>query len=208
MDDDPNKRISTLTKSFIGILTGILILGGIFIVKGLDKEIEEITISPSESYVYAVLNPDEIALRTEKDFIGGVQEETKSLIIDLEVPDWEILNPINDSRITHHYWWQHRALDITTDSGNHTIHATANGRVSFVGWVPGYGKRIEINHNNGFVSTYSHLSEYSVGINQVVGSSDELGVMGWTGETTGLHLHFELMYDGVKIDPEPYLITY
>ena len=75
------------------------------------------------------------------------------------------------------------------------------------GWPDGfgYGNRVMIDHGNGFVTLYAHLSSISVGVGQTVNRGDVVGRMGSTGRSTGTHLHFEIRKGGVLVDPLGYL---
>ncbi|WP_391205994.1 peptidoglycan DD-metalloendopeptidase family protein [Psychrobacillus sp. L4] len=100
------------------------------------------------------------------------------------------------------YRWgrQHEGIDIARPSG-FTIKATDNGVVVAAGWDGTYGKRVIVDHHNGYKTTYAHLSSISVSIGEVVPQGSKLGVMGSTGRATGTHLHFEVEKNGVTINP-------
>lgn len=87
------------------------------------------------------------------------------------------------------------------------ILAAANGRVSHAGWRSGYGKCVEIDHGNGLVTRYAHLSRISVAQGQKIGKGEKLGGMGSTGRSTATHLHFEVRMNGKAINPKPFLET-
>jgi murein DD-endopeptidase MepM/ murein hydrolase activator NlpD len=99
----------------------------------------------------------------------------------------------------------HPAIDIGGDTGN-AIFATDNGVVVYAGWSNyGYGNLIVIDHGNGWQSAYAHLSAVSVGCGQSVFQGTYIGAMGSTGNSSGPHLHFELVYNGAKPNPLDYL---
>ncbi|MBQ8911815.1 MAG: M23 family metallopeptidase, partial [Clostridia bacterium] len=62
-----------------------------------------------------------------------------------------------------------------------------------------------IDHGNGYVSLYAHMSQALRGVGAVVKQGDIVGYSGKTGRVTGPHLHFELSKDGVLVDPEDYM---
>jgi hypothetical protein len=82
--------------------------------------------------------------------------------------------------------------------------AAANGTVINAGWGGAYGYRIEIDHGNGYVTTYNHLSRIDVTSGKVI-AGQEIGKSGTTGNTTGPHLHFEVMKDGLFENPTDWL---
>lgn len=98
----------------------------------------------------------------------------------------------------------HRGIDIAKPS-NYTIKASDNGRVTFVGRDGTYGNKIIINHNNGYETVYAHLSSMKVQVGQVVSKGAAIGVMGSTGRSTGVHLHFEVHKNGSYVNPLAYL---
>nr|WP_246625213.1 M23 family metallopeptidase [Fictibacillus nanhaiensis] len=99
---------------------------------------------------------------------------------------------------------EHKGMDIARPS-NRSILAADNGTVAFAGWDGDYGNKIIINHNNGMRTVYAHLSSISVSKGAVVQKGSKIGVMGSTGQSTGIHLHFEVYKDGALKDPEDYL---
>lgn len=102
-------------------------------------------------------------------------------------------------------WGQfHKGIDIARPY-NRTIKAADNGVVVFAGWDGGYGKKIIIDHHNGFRTVYAHLATISVRVGQTVQKGQKIGVMGSTGNSTGVHLHFEIYKNGVLQNPMKYL---
>lgn len=103
------------------------------------------------------------------------------------------------------YWWGHRGIDIANATGT-PIAAADGGYVTFAGWSPvGYGYMVTIDHGNGFVTLYAHLSQWYVSPGQAVARGQIIGAMGSTGRSTGPHLHFEIRYGGDLLNPRIYL---
>lgn len=99
----------------------------------------------------------------------------------------------------------HPAIDIGGSIGN-PIYATDSGVVVYAGWSSyGYGNLIVIDHGNGWQSAYAHLSSVAVTCGQSVYQGTVIGSLGTTGNSSGPHLHFELVYNGVKVNPWDYL---
>ncbi|MEC7286661.1 MAG: M23 family metallopeptidase, partial [Bacteroidota bacterium] len=65
----------------------------------------------------------------------------------------------------------------------------------------GYGKHIRINHGYGYVTLYAHLSKYNVRKGQKVKRGDIIGFVGNTGRSQAPHLHYEVIKDGIAINP-------
>ena len=103
------------------------------------------------------------------------------------------------------YWssgW-HTGLDFRMKTGS-TVVAAANGEVISAGWGGAYGYRIEIDHGNGYVTTYNHLSKIEVTSGKVT-AGQEIAKSGSTGNVTGPHLHFEVIKDGEFENPAQWL---
>lgn len=98
----------------------------------------------------------------------------------------------------------HRGIDIARPS-DYTIKAADNGTVTFVGWDGSYGRKIVVDHNNGYQTVYAHLSAFKVSVGQTVEKGMEIGVMGSSGHSTGTHLHFEVLINGANQNPLSYL---
>ena len=109
-------------------------------------------------------------------------------------------------RITQGYRFYHKAIDIANKGGS-TILAADSGTVIGAGWLDGYGygNRIIIDHGNGYVTLYAHLSTVQVKAGQKVNRGDLIGRMGSTGRSTGTHLHFEIRQGGVLLNPLSFL---
>ncbi|MFC5601679.1 peptidoglycan DD-metalloendopeptidase family protein [Sporosarcina koreensis] len=94
----------------------------------------------------------------------------------------------------------HQGIDIARPSSR-SIFASDNGVVTDVGYHGTYGNRIIITHNNGYKTLYAHLSSIDVKVGQTVPQGSKIGVMGSTGRSTGMHLHFEVFKNGSNINP-------
>ena len=107
--------------------------------------------------------------------------------------------------LTQGYWYGHRAIDIGSSEGA-AIRAADKGYVSFAGWTDiGYGYLIVLDHANGYQSYYAHLSNIFIVEGQAVESTEVIGAMGNTGNSTGPHLHFEIRYNDYPTNPLVYL---
>ena len=98
----------------------------------------------------------------------------------------------------------HRAIDIPAPTGT-PMYASDGGTVIYAGMSGSYGNHIKIRHNNGFVTLYAHLSSIGVKYGEQVFQGQEIGKVGSTGRSTGPHLHFEIIKNGVQVNPEAYL---
>ena len=97
----------------------------------------------------------------------------------------------------------HTGLDIASNMGT-TVYAADNGTITLAGWNGGYGNCVMIDHGNGYVTLYGHLSYIAVSEGQSVSKGDTIGQVGSTGNSTGPHLHFEVLRAGTRVDPEQF----
>jgi LysM repeat protein len=108
-------------------------------------------------------------------------------------------------RITQYYWWAHRAIDIGCVTET-PVYASDGGTVIYSGWSAiGYGNLIVLDHGNGFQTYYAHLNSIWVANGQFVPQGTPIGGVGTTGNSSGPHLHFEIRYNGVLLNPLDYL---
>lgn len=98
----------------------------------------------------------------------------------------------------------HKGIDIAASQGS-PVYAYANGTIIYAGWKSGYGNFIAIDHGNGMVSRYGHLSAIYVSVGQQVAVRQRIGAVGSTGVSTGPHLHFEVLINGAFKNPQNYL---
>lgn len=85
------------------------------------------------------------------------------------------------------------------------LDATASGVVTKAGWMTGYGRIVEIQHDFGFKTRYAHLRRISVKRGQRVERGDEVGQLGNSGRSTGPHLHYEVWFEGRRVNPYHYV---
>jgi len=102
------------------------------------------------------------------------------------------------------YFGRHTGIDIAGGSGS-AVMAADSGTVTFAGWDGGYGRCVVINHGNGLSTRYAHLSSMSVSVGNSVSRGQAIGTRGSTGNSTGPHLHFEVLSGGSFVNPLNYL---
>ncbi|MCB0689074.1 MAG: peptidoglycan DD-metalloendopeptidase family protein, partial [Saprospiraceae bacterium] len=107
--------------------------------------------------------------------------------------------------VTSRYGWRdgtlHRGIDLDLVTGD-DVYAILDGKVRYVRSHAGHGKTVVIRHENGLETVYAHLSKQLVEENQVVHKGEVIGKGGTTGNARGSHLHLEVRYEGVTINPE------
>ena len=98
----------------------------------------------------------------------------------------------------------HEGMDFMAKSGT-PAHAAAGGVVISSEFHPQYGNMVEIDHGNGLITRYAHLSKRDVKVGDVVLSKGRIGAVGNTGQSTGPHLHFEVRQNGAPLNPTRFL---
>ncbi|MGZ8305989.1 MAG: M23 family metallopeptidase [Allosphingosinicella sp.] len=98
------------------------------------------------------------------------------------------------------YSRMHKGVDFRAGYGTPILAAT-DGRVAAAGWAGGYGKQVRIAHPGGLVTSYSHMSRIVARAGSRIRQGEVIGYVGSTGLSTGPHLHYELLRNGVPINP-------
>ncbi len=136
---------------------------------------------------------------------ASADSAVKSLFLDMTASAM----PSESRRISGPYgirtYRMHRGVDLGLCHGeNRTIVAAFAGKVVKTrnqGRRRGYGKYVILDHGNGLTTLYAHLSKWNVKIGDTLQAGDTIGVGGNTGRSFGAHLHFEMRYNGLYIDP-------
>ena len=103
--------------------------------------------------------------------------------------------------ITQNFAWYHPGIDIANRAAPNVV-AADSGVVTYAGCIGyGYGCHVIINHGNGYTTLYAHFQKIFVNAGQSVGRGALIGQMGSTGRSTGIHTHFEVAKNGVKLNP-------
>jgi murein DD-endopeptidase MepM/ murein hydrolase activator NlpD len=118
--------------------------------------------------------------------------------------------PLRGAGITSGFGWRrhpisggfkfHAGIDLAAPTGTPIV-ATAAGVVASADWYGGYGLCVTVDHQNGYVTLYGHMSQIAVSAGQQVQPGQPLGRVGSTGSSTGPHLHYELRRDGYAVNP-------
>lgn len=141
--------------------------------------------------------------------IDSMQQDSAKLSNKLVLDMTTAFIPTESRRIAGPYgmrtYRMHRGVDLGLCHGeDRTIVAAFAGKVKLVrnqGRRKGYGKYVIIDHGNGLTTLYAHLASWKVNIGDEVQAGDTIGIGGNTGRSFGAHLHFEMKYNGVYIDP-------
>ncbi|MFS0841122.1 M23 family metallopeptidase [Paenibacillus sp. 1P03SA] len=115
---------------------------------------------------------------------------------------WPVLSQSITSTFGTRWGKMHKGIDIV---GNHTIMAADNGKVVSAGYKSDYGNYVLIDHMNGYETMYAHMSKVETTAGTIVEKGEKIGIMGSTGDSTGVHLHFEVHKGGSLENPLKYL---
>ena len=166
---------------------------------------------------YVRLYLKEASEGTEIRLLFELVKDDKHRFVELfdSIPTIHPLNPKNEKRVSDGFGNRfhpldkvnkpHLGIDITAEIGT-AIHAAAHGTVTLAkksGY--GYGNEVRIAHSNGFSTRYAHMYTFIVKKGTKVKKGDIIGFLGSTGDSTGLHIHYEVRKHGKAVDPEPFL---
>ncbi|SHK54374.1 M23 family metallopeptidase [Desulforamulus aeronauticus] len=98
----------------------------------------------------------------------------------------------------------HTGVDLARAYGS-VVGSYNSGKVVRAGWYGAYGNCVDVNHGNGVVTRYAHLSSIGVSVGQTVEKGQAIGKVGSTGRSTGPHLHFEVIVNGTPRNPLNYI---
>ncbi|MFT4045493.1 MAG: M23 family metallopeptidase [Solimonas sp.] len=99
---------------------------------------------------------------------------------------------------------RHSGIDFAGQLGASVL-AVGAGIVTYAGEREGYGNLVEINHGDGYMTRYGHNSEILVHVGDKIGRGQAIARIGSTGRSTGPHVHFEVLYNGERIDPQVFI---
>ncbi len=105
------------------------------------------------------------------------------------------------SRFGYRWGRSHRGIDLDLQVWDE-VKSAFSGKVRFVGYYGGYGRVVVVRHHNGLETLYAHLHRYKVKAGQEVKAGDVIALGGSSGNSSGSHLHFEIRYKGVAINPD------
>lgn len=119
----------------------------------------------------------------------------------------KLLRP-NDGKVSSDFgmrWGKmHKGIDIANNIGA-PIYAAMGGKISYAGWMEGYGKVIKIDHGNDLETIYAHCNLIRVKLGDEVKKGEHIGDVGNTGKSTGPHVHFEIRVNGTPQNPNNYI---
>lgn len=171
------------------------------VIEKYTKNFDEIGSTNTLEVAKASIDSGLRSIKTEKERIAeatvnGVYFSVKPVMGNITSRYGAVENSIRDHA--------HGGLDIAAPYGT-KIKASADGTVSYSGWMGGYGYLIIIDHANGVQSYYGHCSKLYASVGDVVKAGDVISAVGSTGNSTGNHLHFEIRLNGRSTNPQKYI---
>jgi len=149
-----------------------------------------------------VLKQSTITEPVKEIIVKGTAPRPKTL------PTGVLKYPIYGATLTSEFGWRwgrnHDGVDWGCGVGT-PIYAADGGNVTYAGWFSGYGLYIEISHGSGVSTAYAHCNELYVSVGEAVYQGQHIAASGNTGNSTGPHLHFEVLVNGSPQNPLSYL---
>jgi len=183
-------------------------LSKIYYSNNIDLDVNE---SDKYTLYYTSINVDEI----DYEFFNYVYEGSENKYYDtngIGIGSIRTVKPLTNLNMTSQYGMRlhpvtgeekmHYGIDYAAEL-NEPVRAIADGVIDFIGDKGDFGKYLRISHSNNIQSVYAHLNKFSESIikGSFVNQSDIIGYAGKTGLSTGVHLHFEIIVDQKRIDP-------
>lgn len=144
---------------------------------------------------------------TPYPYVDSIRKNDSTILLKLtdEKTEGIFTYPLKTTRITSKYGWRsgtmHNGIDIDLQVWD-SVYAAFDGKVRFAKYYKGYGRVVIVRHYNGLETLYAHLHRFKVKVGQEVKSGDLIGLGGSSGKSTGSHLHFEVRYKGMPINPQ------
>ena len=128
-------------------------------------------------------------------------DSIKDTVLMLTYGDYSFCMPVPNEHLIRGFMYTHKGLDLRLKTGD-TVRAAFNGVVRYARYNRGgFGNLVILRHYNGLETYYAHLSQIKVEVNRVVKAGDMIGLGGSTGRSRGPHLHFEIRYRDLPVDP-------
>ena len=165
--------------------------------------VENMIIDKSEITSQNILNKKIEDAKTERQKIEQRQrelEEARKTTVCFPLASYIYVSSSYGSR----WGTTHRGIDLAAKSETH-VYAWKNGKVISANWNGGYGNCVLVEHADGTVSRYAHLSGYNCSVGTEVAAGQVIGYVGSTGNSTGPHLHFEIIVNGSTVNPASYI---
>lgn len=178
-------------------------------VNGLKTETAVVETLNGEETTKTVISRQVLREPVQKVVVKGTANAYASATTSSAARSAGFICPMNkgDIKQVSAYWGDgrnHQAIDLAGNTGS-PIFAAKAGTVTFAGWDGNYGYCVVIDHGNGFKTRYAHASALCVNTGATVTQGQQVAKLGNTGRSTGPHLHFEIIKNGSRVNPAPYI---
>ncbi len=177
-------------------------------VSGLNRVTEEIvmlngvvesTVTVDTQVVVAPVNEVIVKGTAKSEYTAQQYQQASNADFAFPLPSgsWQVSAYYGDGR-------NHKGIDLRAPSGT-SIYAVADGKVVYSGWKGDYGYCVIIEHSSGLRTLYGHAKQLCCQVGDTVSQGEIIALVGTTGQSTGNHLHFEVITDGNRVNPAPYI---
>lgn len=175
---------------------------------GLNRKTEKIETVNGEQEVRTVISNEIITAPVTQEVTVGTAPVKLSPAQNASVSAAGFICPLPKGRFKVSSYYgdgrNHKGVDLCANRGV-PIYAAASGTVSYAGWRNDYGYNVIIDHGNGLQTRYAHASALYVSKGTKVSQGDVIAAVGTTGNSSGNHLHFEVIVNGTRVNPAPYI---
>lgn len=175
---------------------------------GVRRVVETVESVNGENAVSALVSDEVIAEPVTQVITVGTQPVRISATEKAGVSSSGFICPITKGKFVVSAYYgdgrNHKAIDLAANRGV-AIFAAASGTVTYAGYDGDYGYNVVIDHGNGLQTRYAHASALCVSKGQTVSQGDMIAAVGSTGQSTGNHLHFEVIVNSNRVNPAPYI---
>lgn len=179
---------------------------------GIEETVENIVYIDGEEISRETLEATVVQKAVDEVTVIGTKARTVSASVSAQVSQLGLIWPLKrvDNQVISSWWGDdrnHQAIDIASPLGT-PIYAAKGGTVTTATRRSDYGNYVVIDHGNGYQTVYAHASKLYVSVGETVMQGQVIAAVGSTGQSSGNHLHFEIRYNGTRIDPAPFLGLY
>ncbi len=178
-------------------------------VNGLKKETAVVETLNGQETTKTVIERIVLKDPVQKVVVKGTAVPRSSATQRANAKSAGLICPMNKGDISKisSYWGDgrgHQGMDLCGTTGKPIFSAQA-GKVTFAGWDGAYGYSVVVDHGNGLKTRYAHASSLCVKKGETVSQGQQIAKVGNTGRSTGPHLHFEVIKNGSRVNPAPYI---
>jgi len=175
-------------------------------VKGEKLNTVQITYIDGAESERVILSSQLVSAPVDEELGVGIYEAAPASTSTVLAGSGQFAWPLDGGRVSDTFGGArgHGGIDLAAPAGTN-IYAADDGVITFAGWHSSYGNYLIIDHENGYQTLYAHCTTLLAGVEQEVSRGQLIALVGTTGHSTGNHLHFEVRFNGTRLDPALYL---